>query len=76
MSMERKTLQEDCRGMSDSDVRQWAGRSNRAGGPTFDLWAWKLRRPLARPEMVPRPRLIERLAGGAWPIVSVAAPPG
>ena len=63
--------------MSDSDVRQWARRSHRAGGPAFDLLAWKLRRPLVRPEMVPRPRLIERLAGAdPRPIVSVIAPPG
>src|SRR5262249_54054332 len=64
-------------GVSGSDVRQGARRSHRAGGPAFDLLAWKLRRPPVWPEMVPRPRLIERLAGAdPRPIVSVIAPAG
>ena len=63
--------------MSDSDVRERAGRSYRAGGPVFDLVASKLRRPVVRPGTVPRLPLIERLAlGDRCPIVSVVAPPG
>jgi LuxR family maltose regulon positive regulatory protein len=63
--------------MSDSDVRQRAGRPRRAGGPVLDLFASKLRRPLVRPGTVPRSLLIERLArGDPRPIVSVVAPPG
>ena len=66
-----------CRSMGDSDVRQRAGRSQRAGGPVFDLVAAKLRRPLMRPGTVRRSPLIERLArGDQRPIVSVVAPPG
>ena len=63
--------------MGESDVRQRAGRSRRAGGPVLDLVASKLRRPLMRPGTVGRWPLIERLAGGdPRPIVSVVAPPG
>src|SRR6266576_2081939 len=63
--------------MGDSDVRQRDGRPRRAGGPVFDLFASKLRRPLMRPGTVRRLPLIERLArGGKCPLVSVVAPPG
>ena len=63
--------------MSDSDVREQAGRLPRAGGPVFDLLASKLRRPVVRPGTVGRLSLTERLArGDARPIVSVVAPPG
>ena len=63
--------------MSVSDVRQRDGRSQRAGGPAFDLVASKLRRPLIRPGTVRRPSLVERLArGDPRPIVSVVAPAG
>src|SRR5450755_2670408 len=63
--------------MSDSDVRQQAGRSQGAGRLAFDLVASKLRRPVMRPGTVRRSLLIERLArGGSRPIVSVVAPPG
>ncbi len=63
--------------MGDSDVRQRDDGSRRAGGPVFDLFASKLRRPLMRPGTVRRLPLIERLArGGQCPIVSVVAPPG
>ena len=62
--------------MGESDVRQRDGRSQRAGGPAFDLVASKLRPPLIRPGTVRRSSLIERLArGGPRPIVSVVAPP-
>ena len=58
-------------------MRQRAGRSQRAGGPAFDLIASKFRRPLVRPGTVGRLPLIERLArGDPRPIVSVVAPPG
>ena len=63
--------------MSDSDVRERAGRSHREGGPVFDLVASKLLRPLLRPGTVRRSLLIERLArGDRCPIVSVVAPAG
>jgi LuxR family maltose regulon positive regulatory protein len=63
--------------MSESDVRQRDGRSQRAGGSAFDLVATKLRRPLIRPGTVRRASLIDRLArGDSRPIVSVVAPPG
>ena len=63
--------------MGVSEVRQWVGRSPRAGGPAFDLLASKLRRPLIRPGTVCRPSLIERLARcGPGPVVSVVAPAG
>jgi LuxR family transcriptional regulator, maltose regulon positive regulatory protein len=63
--------------MGDSGVRQRDGRPRGAGGPVFDLFASKLRRPLMRPGTVPRLPLIERLArGDQCPIVSVVAPPG
>jgi LuxR family transcriptional regulator, maltose regulon positive regulatory protein len=49
----------------------------RAGGPAFDLVVSKLCPPRARPGMVRRSSLIERLAGGdRRPIVSVVAPAG
>ena len=63
--------------MGESDKRQRAGRSQRPGGPAFDLVPSKFRRPLMRPGTVGRLPLIERLAGGdSRPIVSVVAPPG
>ena len=63
--------------MGDSGVRQRDGRPRGAGGPVFDLFASKLRRPLMRPGTVRRLPLIERLArGDPRPIVSVVAPPG
>jgi LuxR family maltose regulon positive regulatory protein len=63
--------------MSYSDVREQAGRSRRASGSAFDLFASKLRHPLMRPGTVRRSRLIERLArGDPRPIVSVVAPAG
>ena len=76
--MERQTVPGGHRrSMSDSDVRERADRSHRAGGPVFDLLASKLRRPLVRPGTVRRLPLIERLArGDPRPIVSVVAPPG
>jgi LuxR family transcriptional regulator, maltose regulon positive regulatory protein len=63
--------------MGENDVRQRGSRSQRAGGPAFDLVAAKLRPPLIRPGTVPRSSLIERLArAGPRPIVSVVAPAG
>jgi LuxR family transcriptional regulator, maltose regulon positive regulatory protein len=63
--------------MDDSDVRQRDSRPRRTGGPVFDLFAAKVRRPLMRPGTVRRLPLIERLArGDRCPIVSVVAPPG
>ena len=63
--------------MSDSDVRQRAGRPRRAGQPVLDLVAAKLRRPVMRPGTVRRSSLIERLRrGDPRPIVSVVAPAG
>jgi LuxR family transcriptional regulator, maltose regulon positive regulatory protein len=63
--------------MGESGVRQRDGRSQRAGGSSFDLVASKLRGPLIRPGTVRRSSLIERLAqGDSRPIVSVVAPPG
>jgi LuxR family transcriptional regulator, maltose regulon positive regulatory protein len=63
--------------MGESGVRQRDGRSQRAGGSSFDLVASKLRGPLIRPGTVPRSALIERLAqGDSRPLVSVVAPAG
>jgi LuxR family transcriptional regulator, maltose regulon positive regulatory protein len=63
--------------MGVSDMRQRAGRSQRAGRPMFDLVVSKLRRPLLRPGTIHRSLLIERLRRDASPpIVSVVAPPG
>ena len=60
-----------------SGVGQRAGGLRRGNGPTFDLFASKLRRPVLRPGMVRRSLLIERLArDDPRPIVSVVAPPG
>src|ERR1039457_2117292 len=75
--MERPYRSGDCRIMGESDVRQRHSRSQRAGGPAFDLLASKLRRPLIRPGTVRRSSLIQRLEqGGSRPIVSVVAPAG
>ena len=63
--------------MGERGVRQRDGRSQRAGGPAFDLVASKLRRPLIRPGTVRRSSLIQHLEqGGSRPIVSVVAPAG
>ena len=63
--------------MGESSVREEAGRSQGAARLGFDLLASKLLRPLARPGVVGRSSLIERLArGDSRPIVSVVAPPG
>jgi len=71
------SLRERRQGMSDSDMRQRAGRSDRAGGPVSDLLRSKLRCPLMRPGTVPRSLLIERLARvDSRPVMSVVAPPG
>jgi LuxR family maltose regulon positive regulatory protein len=71
------SLRERRQGMGDSDMRQRAGRSGRAGGPVSDLLSSKLRCPLMRPGTVRRSLLIERLArAGSRPVVSVVAPPG
>ena len=75
--MERQLFRGHHRSMGESDTRQRDGRSHRAGGPVFDLFASKLLRPLLRPGTVRRSLLIERLArGDPRPIVSVVAPPG
>jgi LuxR family maltose regulon positive regulatory protein len=63
--------------MGESSVRERAGRSGRAARAGFDLLASKLLPPLARPGVVGRSSLVERLArGDRRPIVSVVAPPG
>jgi LuxR family maltose regulon positive regulatory protein len=63
--------------MGDSDEGQQADRSRPVDRSAFGLIASKLRRPPMRPGTVRRSLLIERLAqGGAYPIVSVVAPPG
>src|ERR1039457_5862205 len=75
--MERPYRSGDCRIMGESDVRQRHSRSQRAGGPAFDLLASKLRRPLIRPGTVRRSSLIQRLEqGGSRPIVAVVPPAG
>ena len=63
--------------MSERDLRQRAGRSQRVDESSFDLVMSKLLCPLPRPGTVGRSSLIERLArGDPGPIVSVVAPPG
>jgi LuxR family maltose regulon positive regulatory protein len=63
--------------VSDSDVRERAGRPQGTGRPVFDLVTSKLRRPVMRPGTVRRSSLIERLArGDPRPIVSVVGPAG
>jgi LuxR family maltose regulon positive regulatory protein len=62
--------------MVNSNVRERAGRPQGAGGPASDLVAAKLLPPTVRPKTVRRPALIERLAAGSRPIVSVVAPAG
>ena len=48
-----------------------------APGPAFELVESKLRPPLARPGIVPRTALVDRLLGShATPISCVVAPPG
>jgi LuxR family maltose regulon positive regulatory protein len=71
------SLRKRRQGMDASDMRQRAGRSDRPGGPVFDLFKSKLRCPLMRPGTVRRSLLIERLArADSRPVVSVVAPPG
>ena len=53
--------------MGPSGARQRDGLPLGAGGPAFDLFAAKLRRPLMRPGTVRRLPLIERLAQGELP---------
>jgi len=75
--MERQIVRGDPLGIGQSDVYQRDGRSPRAGRPTFDLVAFKLRRPLIRPGTVCRSALIGRLArDDPRPIVAVVAPVG
>jgi LuxR family maltose regulon positive regulatory protein len=63
--------------MNDTDVRDWPGRTHRAGGALGDLTVSKLLPPLVRPGIIGRPSLVDRLAdGGPRRIVSVVAPPG
>jgi len=63
--------------MDDLDVRERAGRTQRAGHPAFDLVTSKLRRPSVRPGTVRRSSLVERLVrDDQRPIVSVVAPAG
>jgi LuxR family transcriptional regulator, maltose regulon positive regulatory protein len=62
--------------MTSSEVRERAGRPRTADGPAFDLVAAKLLHPQVRAGTIQRSLLIERLARGAWPIVSVVAPAG
>jgi LuxR family maltose regulon positive regulatory protein len=75
--MERRTVLGHSRIMSERDLRQRAGRSQRVDESSFDLVMSKLLCPLPRPGTVGRSSLIERLArGDPGPIVSVVAPPG
>src|SRR5262252_6540602 len=63
--------------MGESDVRDRASRSRRAGRPAFDLYASKLHPPVMRPGSIRRSPLISKLVdGSACPIISVVAPPG
>jgi LuxR family transcriptional regulator, maltose regulon positive regulatory protein len=63
--------------MVDSGVRAWPDLPHLTGGPVPDLIASKLRPPPARPGMIGRFSLIERLARDEGrPIVSVVAPAG
>jgi hypothetical protein len=63
--------------MEGTDVHQRIGRPHTARGPAIDLVASKLRRLLVQPGTARRSRLIEwPTRGDAYPIVSLAAPPG
>jgi LuxR family maltose regulon positive regulatory protein len=54
-----------------------AGDQQARPGPSFDLVESKLRAPLARPGIVPRRALVERLlASSTAPLICVVAPPG
>src|SRR5262245_5282704 len=65
------------RSMSNSDLRQSAGRSSGVSRPVSGVSPSKPGRPPMRPGTVWRPLLIERLAqADAPPIVSVVAPSG
>jgi hypothetical protein len=58
--------------MGESGVRDWVGRSRRAGRSAFDLYASKLHRPPTRPGTIRRSSLIKELAdANPGPIVSV-----
>ncbi|MGH3270695.1 MAG: LuxR C-terminal-related transcriptional regulator [Trebonia sp.] len=58
-------------------MREPPGRRQGPGRPGFDLMTSKLRRPVARPGIVPRSPLVGRLAAdGSPPIVAVIAPSG
>ena len=71
------SLWERRQSMGGSGMHQRAGRSDRSGGPVFDLLRSKLRCPLMRPGTVRRSLLIERLGrADSRPVVSVVAPPG
>ena len=75
--LEQQTVQGHRQGMGESDVRERASRSRRAGGPAFDLYASKLHRPPIRPGSIRRSSLIKQLVDGdPGPIVSVVAPSG
>ena len=64
-------------GVKASGVREPPGRQQGPGRPGFDLMTSKLRRPAARPGIVPRSPLVGRLAAdGSPPIVAVIAPSG
>ena len=64
-------------GVKASGVREPTGRQQGPGRPGFDLMTSKLRRPAARPGIVPRSPLVGRLAAdGSPPIVAVVAPSG
>jgi len=63
--------------MGESDVRDRASRSRRAGRSAFDLYTSKLHRPPMRPGSIRRSLLIKQLVDGdPGPIVSVVAPSG
>src|SRR6516225_3669866 len=63
--------------MGESDVRDRASRSRRAGRSAFDLYTSKLHRPPIRPGSIRRSSLIKQLVDGdPGPIVSVVAPSG
>jgi LuxR family maltose regulon positive regulatory protein len=63
--------------MESSGMRESPGRTQDAARPGFDLTTAKLRRPAARPGIIPRWSLVDRLAQEDFPaIVSVVAPSG
>jgi LuxR family maltose regulon positive regulatory protein len=62
--------------MKSSEVRERADRPRAADGPAFDLVAAKLLHPPVRAGTIQRSLLIDRLARGTQPIVSVVASAG